>query len=345
MLPVLSDQERIARGAIPEAVYDYYAGGSGDELTLSANVRAWRSYALRPRVLSDVVQVDPSMALLGTALRSPVIVAPSALHGLVHSHAEVETARGVVDAGTLMVLSTRSSSPLEDVARAVAGPWWFQVYVMRNRDLTAQLVTRAAANGATALMLTGDTPYVGMKKRPSEGLVIGDMHLANLAAHMASGSLARSDTEQDPSITVDVIAWLRELSGLPVIVKGVLRADDARACVDAGAAGVVVSNHGGRQLDRAVATARALPEVAVAVGTETVVLVDGGVRSGLDVLTALALGADAVMLGRPILWALAAHGRAGVAACLDAMRADLCHVMALCGASDLRGISRDLVAS
>lgn len=339
MLPLLSDQARTARAVLPAAVHDYYAGGSGQELSRDEAESAWSGHRLRPRVLRDVSAVDTSLELLGTRLATPVLVGPTALHGLAHPAAEPATARGAAQAGSLLVLSTRSSTRIEDVP---AGPWWFQAYVLRDRGLTRALAQRAAAAGATALVLTGDVPFLGRRRTRRGDLGLTDaQQLVNLAQHGATGGRA---VEQDPSATLDVIGELADATGLPVLVKGVLRSDDARACLDAGAAGVVVSNHGGRQLDRAVATARALPEVAEAVDGRGVVLVDGGLRCGADVLTALALGADAVLLGRPVLWALASGGADGVAACLRAVTGDLAHTMALAGAPGLGDVTHDLLA-
>lgn len=319
MHPLLAAQ---ATTAVPEDVRRYWDGGAGDEATLREATAAWTRLRLRPRVLRDVSAVDTSLDLLGSRLATPVLVAPTALHGLAHPDAEAATARGAADAGSLLVLSTRSSRPLEEVP---AGPWWLQTYVVRDRGLTRALVQRAAAAGATALVLTGDTPYLGRRS------VLGRAPLP-------------PEQEQDPSVGLEVIAELAAAAGLPVLVKGVLRGDDALACLAAGAAGIVVSNHGGRQLDRAVSTAEALPEVVDAVAGRAPVLVDGGLRCGLDVLCALALGADAVLLGRPVLWALAADGAAGVRACLAALTADLAHAMGLAGVRSLSELTRDLVA-
>jgi 4-hydroxymandelate oxidase len=340
VLPLLAAHAEAAAAALTPEVLAYYAGGSGDEVTVDEAELAWGAHRLRPRVLRDVAHVDTSVDLLGTRLTTPVLVAPTALHGLAHPDGEVATASGTHAAGSLMVLSTRSSRPLEEVP---VGPWWFQVYVLRDRGVTRAVVERAAAAGASALVLTGDTPYVGVKHR--SGPPPRDVeHLANLAQHLTAGQAGTSAVEQDPSVGLDAIADLTAWSDLPVVVKGVLRSDDARVCLGAGAAGVVVSNHGGRQLDRAVPTARALPEVVDAVGDRAPVLVDGGLRSGLDVLTALALGARAVLVGRPVLWGLAAAGADGVRDCLQALTADVAHVMALAGASSLSSVTRDLLA-
>ena len=339
MHTLLASQQDLAATRLPAEVRDYYATGSGDQTAALEPETAWRARRIRPRVLRDVDAVDTSTTLFGTRLRTPVLVAPTALHGLAHPDGEAATARGTADAGSLLVLSTRASRRLEDVP---CGPWWFQAYVMRDRGLTVALVERAAAAGATAVVVTGDTPYLGT--RPGAGrTALATDPLVNVAQHLAGGDDGGRSTEQDPTATLDVLGEIAAAAGLPVLVKGVLRGDDASACLDAGAAGVVVSNHGGRQLERAVPTARALPEVVDAVAGRAPVLVDGGIRSGSDALVALALGADAVLLGRPVLWALAADGVEGVRACLDALTADLAHVMGLAGARSLAEVSRDLV--
>jgi 4-hydroxymandelate oxidase len=335
----IADLERRARALLTPEVYDYYAGGSGRERTLRGSARAWRQYWLAPRVLRDVAVVDTSVRLPGrpqTPLRTPVAVAPTGFQGLAHPDGELATAQGAAAAGALFVLSSRSTRRIEDVGAATAsagGAWWFQIYVMRDRDLTAGLAGRAVAAGARALVLTGDTPVVGRKRRDrGEDVVTDADFLVN------TGPLADlSQAEQAADVTFDDIGWLARLTGVPVLVKGVLRADDARACAAAGAAGVIVSNHGGRQLDGAVPTALALPGVAAAVGGGEV-FVDGGLRMGEDVLTALALGASAVFVGRPVLWALACGGADGVRDLLTGLTSDLAHVMALAGARSVAEI-------
>jgi 4-hydroxymandelate oxidase len=331
--------EEQARAVLPQPVFDYYAGGAGDEETLAANARAWRAVRLRPRILRDVSRVDTSTTVLGTRVAAPVLVAPTAFHRLAHPLGELATAEGTAAAGSLLVLSTRSSTRIESVA-ATAGPWWFQVYVLRDRSLTKELVQRAAASGARALVLTGDTPHVGLKRRDRGSLAIPDEDFRANLERLTDVSLA----EQAADVTFDDIGWLSGLSRLPVLVKGVLRGDDAARCMEAGAAGVVVSNHGGRQLDGAVATAEALPEVVEALAGRGEVLVDGGVRSGRDVVRALALGARAVLVGRSVLWGLATEGATGVRRVLTELRDDTAHVLALAGASSVAEVGPDLVA-
>jgi 4-hydroxymandelate oxidase len=345
VIPDTAELHRRARKLLPRNVYDYYAGGSGRERTLRANEKAWRQVWLTPRVLREVSAVETATRLLGTRFATPVAVAPTGYHGMAHPDGELATAAGAARAGALFVLSTRSSRRIEDVAEVVAaagGAWWFQVYMMRDRELTASLVRRAAAAGAAALVLTADTPIVGRKRRNSAEIVSDQDFLVNL------GPLADVATAtQAANVTFADIGWLGEASGarLPVVVKGVLRADDARACQEHGAAAVIVSNHGGRQLDGSLPSAFALPEVADGLDAagDCEVYADGGVRTGEDVLSAAALGARAVFVGRPALWALACGGADGVRSLVAGLTDDLAHAMALAGATtvqDAAGIAR-----
>jgi 4-hydroxymandelate oxidase len=306
MNPVLAAQESRARELIDPAVLTWIDDGAVDG--------TWSSYAFRPRVLRDVSSVSTGTSLLGTALRAPVLVGPTAFHDRLHPLAEKATAEGTAAAGSLMVWSMRASVPFE-------GTGWWQAYVLQDKALTLDACLRARDSGASALVLTGDTPYLGTARRAPLGAL-----------------------DQAPAVLAD-IDWLATKTGLPVLVKGVLRADDAEASLDAGAAGVVVSNHGGRQLGRTVSTAQALPEVVDAVAGRVPVLVDGGVRSGLDVVCALALGASAVLVGKPVLWGLAADGADGVEACLRALSDDLAFVMGLAGCASLADVDRSLVLS
>jgi 4-hydroxymandelate oxidase len=344
---LLVEHELAARAKLPTEAFDYIAAGAGKELTLEESRAAWRRYRLRPRIFHGGATPDLTTEVLGTRLAMPVIVAPTAYQQVAHAEGEVETARGVTAARGLMVVTTRATRTLEEIAAELGGPWWYKVYVVREHRLTEELVRRAAGLGATALMLTVDTPYIGFKRRGHLAPLTMEQHLVNFGAHLTPGASfdeVSTGLDQDATISLPTIAWLRDLAGLPVFVKGVLRADDAAASLDAGAAGVVVSNHGGRQLDRAVASAIALPEIVAAVEGRAPILVDGGIVSGTDVFVALALGATAAMIGRPILWGLAAGGASGVRRVLDAYRNELAHAMGLAGVAAVGEFSRDLVA-
>jgi 4-hydroxymandelate oxidase len=343
---ILVEYELAARVALSAPAFEYIAAGAGDELSLEESRAAWRRYRLRPRMLRASGAPDLTTDVLGAHLAMPLTVAPTAYHQVAHADGELETARGVSAAGGLMVVTTRATRVLEEIVAEITGPWWYQVYVVQEHRITEALVRRAAGLGASALVLTADLPYIGFKRRGHFAPVSIEQQLVNFGKHIPAGATVEEVTaglDQDAAITLETIAWLRDVSGLPVIVKGLLRADDAASCIDAGAAGVVVSNHGGRQLDRAVASADALPEIVTAVGGRAPVLVDGGIVSGTDVFVALALGAAAVMVGRPVLWGLAAAGASGVRRVLDAYRDELDHAMGLAGVAAIGDFSRDLV--
>jgi 4-hydroxymandelate oxidase len=345
----LDELEARARDQLSAVAYDYYAGGAGTETTLRDNRQAWDRYRLHPYVLRDVSRIALGTRLLGADLSTPIVVAPTAYQRLAHADGEAATARGAADAGALMVVSTLATRSLEDVALAAPGaPKWFQLYVFDDRGYAGELVDRAVAAGYRALVLTVDAPVLGYRPRDErnafrlpEGLAMANLPLA-MPESEGSG-LAALFGSIDRTLTVDDLAWLAERSGLPVVVKGVHRGDDAARCVDAGIDAVIVSNHGGRQLDGAVATATALPEVVEAVDGRAPVLVDGGLRHGSDVLKALALGASAVLVGRPILWGLATGGADGVRDVLRWLSTDLERAMVLAGVTDVAAVPRDLV--
>ena len=345
--------EAAARERLDQGVYDYIAGGAEDERTVAGNLAAWSRLALRPHVLRDVTEVSTATTLLGSEVPVPLLVAPMAYHRMCHPDGEAASAAGAAAAGALYVCSTQATMSVEEVALAAPeAARWFQVYVVRDRGWTAELVARAAAAGYSALVLTVDVPLLGSRLRDLRndfrlpvGLSPANAPPAGAARQreLAVDVLAQAG-QFDPGLTPEVIGWLAERSGLPVVVKGVLRGDDAAACLEAGAAGVVVSNHGGRQLDTVVATADALAEVVAAVGDRAEVYVDGGVRRGTDVLKALALGARAVLVGRPVLWGLAVGVAAGVERVLSGLAGELRLAMALCGATGVGELSSDLVA-
>jgi 4-hydroxymandelate oxidase len=328
--------EACAKAVLSPDAYQYFSGGAGDELTRAANIAAWQRITFRPRILRDVSAVDTTLTIGDVSLTSPILAAPTAYHCLAHRDGEMATATGL-GPNRLFVVSTRTTTSFDRIAET-GTPWWMQVYVLRNRELTQHLVMRAVEAGAQALMLTGDTPVVGRKNQDRGNLVSDEQYLANFP----SGT-RRSEVEQSPAVTFTDIAWLQSISSLPVYVKGVLRADDALACLDAGAAGIVVSNHGGRQLDGAIATAEALPEIVAAVNGAVPVLVDGGIRNGRDIAKAIALGATAVLIGRPLLWGLTTNGATGVDAVFTALQDQLRHAMQLLGVTSLAQLTPDLV--
>ena len=342
--------EEAARERLQQMVFDYYAGGSGDEWTLRENRRAFDRWVLRPRFLVDVSDVDLRTAVLGQQIPFPILIAPTALQRLAHTEGELATARAAVGVGALMVVSTIASVRLEDIAETGVNRW-FQLYVHKDRDLTAELVKRAHAAGYRAIVVTVDTPFLGRRMRDERNRFalppgIGLANLAGIPLPQDPGSsLFRYFASQlDPAVTWEDIAWLRSLSPLPVVLKGVLTPEDALSAVKAGVDGVVVSNHGGRQLDGVPAALDALPDVVDAIGGRVEVFMDSGIRRGTDVLKALALGARAVLVGRPVLWGLATGGEAGVRRVLEMMREDLALSLALAGRSSVEHVDQSLVA-
>jgi isopentenyl diphosphate isomerase/L-lactate dehydrogenase-like FMN-dependent dehydrogenase len=344
----IDELETRARARLEKSVYDYVAGGAEDEVTVASNREAFRKIALRYRVLVDVSAVDLGVDLLGLRLRSPVVLAPTALHRLAHPDGEAAAARASAAAGTLMVLSTISSLTLEEVAAAAPrGHRWFQLYCFERREDTEALVARAHRAGYSALVLTVDLPLLGRRERDlRNGFAVPE---ESRPAHPPSVPVAAvgrwplSSIVGRPSLSWKDLAWIRDASPLPLVVKGIVRGDDAARALDSGAAAIWVSNHGGRQLDGAVATATALPEIVGAVRGRAPVIVDGGVRRGTDVLKALALGAAAVAIGRPQIWGLAADGEAGVRRVLEMLESELELAMALCGCRSIGEIDSSLV--
>ena len=348
-LVTIDDYEDRTRELLASDVYDYYAGGAGDEWSLRENRRAFERVVLRPRVLVDVSTIDVSTTVLGERLGMPVVAAPMALQRMAHPEGEVATARGVQQSGSIMTLSTLASCTIEEVA-AGAGPRWFQLYVLEDRDHTAELVKRAHAAGYTALVLTADLPVLGIRDRDERNSfsVPEGVEFANLAVkrpHDTDGSEVFEYvlSEHDRTLTWDDMAWIRSLAPLPLVLKGIVTAEDARLAVEVGAEGIVVSNHGGRQLDGTIPSVEALPEVVRTVDGRAEVLFDGGVRRGTDVLKALALGARAVMVGRPLLWGLAVDGASGVHRVLHILRLELENAMALAGCRSVAEITPQLV--
>ncbi len=348
------DFEPAARERLSALAYAYYATGANDEITLRENRAALDRRSLHYRVLIDVSQRDLTTTVLEHRLAMPILVAPTAFHGLAHPDAELAATRAAGAAGTVMVLSTMSNTPVEAVTAAAGGPVWFQLYAYRDRGITRDLVQRVEAANCEALMLTVDAPVLGRRERDLRNRfsLPPELVVANLTASgldclpldgEGSGLAMYFSTLLDPSLTWDVIDWLQSITRLPILVKGIVRPDDAVLAAEHGARGIVVSNHGGRQLDTAPATIDVLGPIATAVAGRAEILFDGGIRRGTDVVKALALGAKAVMVGRPVLWGLAAGGEAGVARVLELLRDELDTAMALCGCPSISAVTRDLV--
>lgn len=343
--------EAIAREKMTPSAYDYYAGGAEDETTLADNREAFRRIGLLPRVLAGTGTVSTRTTLLGLDLALPVGLAPTAFNKLGHPDGEIGAARAAGEAGTFLCCSTIASTSLEDVAAATQCPLWFQLYVYRDRAVTTDLIRRAEAAGCRALVLTVDTPRLGRRERDMRGgfSLPPDIGIRNLEKYGTPDALrwaqSSSFTEYvhhllDPGLTWEAVSWLRSMTSLPILIKGILTPEDASLATSQGASGIVVSNHGGRQLDGAVATIDALPAIADIVAGRVPVLVDGGIRRGTDVFKAIALGASCVLIGRAYLWGLAAEGAAGVSRVLDMLRTELELTMALAGCRTIADISR-----
>ncbi|MFF1306286.1 aminotransferase class I/II-fold pyridoxal phosphate-dependent enzyme [Streptomyces sp. NPDC058307] len=326
-------------------IWDFLAGGAGEERTLQANLAAFDRAWLRPRVLAGAVRPSTDTSILGRTWAAPVAVAPMAYHGLAHPDGEVATARGAGSAGVPLVVSTFAGRAFEDIAAAATSPLWLQVYCFRDRSVTRDLIARAESAGFEALVLTVDAPVLGRRLRDLRndfGLPPG-ISPANLPFSDFSSPGAHARADFDPALDWSVVEWLRSVSSLPILLKGVLTGTDAERAVEAGVDGLVVSNHGGRQLDGATASLQALPEIASAVAGACPVLIDGGIRRGRDVLASLALGADAVLVGRPVLHGLAVEGTDGVARVLGILIGELADAMTLSGTRTVADTGPDLV--
>jgi len=340
----VDDFEAAARERLEPGPYAYYAGGAGDEHTLRANSAAFTRWELRPRVLVDVSDVSTETTVLGTHVELPLLVAPTAFHRLAHPEGELATARAAAAAGTVMCLSTLSSvSPAELAAAAPGAPQWFQLYCSRDRGFTKELVGAVGDAGFRALVVTVDVPVAGRRERDlrTEYALPDDLPAPNLPVVLARKDFhAALSAIVDSTLTWRDLEWLRSISPLPLVVKGVLTAEDALLAAEHGAAGIVVSNHGGRQLDGVPAALDVLPEVAEAVGERVEVLVDGGIRRGTDVLKALALGARAALAGRAVLWGLAAGGEEGVVQVLTLLRDEIARGLMLLGCARPDDVTR-----
>jgi L-lactate dehydrogenase (cytochrome) len=369
-----SDYRELARRRLPRQRFDYVDGGAYDEATLRANVSDLGEVLLRQVVMRDVSERDPSVTVLGQELAMPVVLAPVGLAGMMAQRAEVQAARAAEKAGIAFTESTVSICSIEEVAKATSRPPWFQLYVMRDRGYAEDLMARARAVGSPVLLLTIDLAVVGARHRDTRNAMVGEASAwakarrgVDLVSHpgwirdvavggrpLTFGNLEKAvpnartpdafkewvDAQFDPSVTWDDIAWVRDQWPGRLVVKGVLDPEDARRAVDAGVDGIVVSNHGGRQLDAVPSTARALPDVVDAVGDQVEVLADGGVRNGLDVVKMMAMGARAVLIGRAWAWAVAARGEHGVRHVLKVMKADIDTALGLTGQTSIADVDR-----
>ena len=349
----VADYVRAARGALPKDVLDYYEGGALDEITLRENVASWEKLKLHYHVLAGVGPREMQTAVLGQPISMPIAIAPTAFHKLACPEGEIAAARAAKAAGTLFILSSLSNTAMESVFGQAASPCWFQLYIYKDRQISRALVQRAEAAGAEAIVLTVDAPGLGTRERDNRNkFCLPDGLTVENLAPLGKGSLPRVESSclaayvRDnfkSDLSFGDLDWLCSCTKLPVVVKGVCRGDDARRIADHGARAIVVSNHGGRQLDTAPATCEVLPHVVDEAGDRCEIYVDGGIRRGSDVLKAIALGARAVMIGRPVLWGLCIAGESGALNVLEILHRELDEAMLLCGCTKLNDIDSSLL--
>ncbi|HEX4564817.1 MAG TPA: alpha-hydroxy-acid oxidizing protein [Solirubrobacteraceae bacterium] len=362
-VPIAAEELRErARAVLAPQAYGYVAGGAGGERTLAANVRAFERWQIVPRMLRDVSVRTTATTVLGTEMLAPVLLAPVGVQSIVHREGELAAARAAAELGVPFILSTASSHSIEDVAAAMgSSARWYQLYWPRDRELAASFVNRAGAAGYEAVVVTLDTWLLGWRPRDLANAYLPFLAGEGIANYLSDPVFRAAlpvPPEEDlpaairhwayqfanPTVTWDDLAWLRSQTDLPIVLKGILHPDDARRAREAGADALLVSNHGGRQVDNSIAALDALPGVRDAVGDELVVLFDSGIRTGADVFVALALGADAVCLGRPFVWGLAVEGQAGVEHVLRCLLAELDLTLALSGYTSIAEIERDSVS-
>jgi 4-hydroxymandelate oxidase len=345
----VADFEPLAKAKMPKVGWEYISAGAGDELTVRWNKEAYQRIRLKPHVLVDVSQLDTRVTLFGQEHVFPILLAPTASQKLTHPDGELATVRGAGAAGATMVLSSFSNTSLEDVSAAAKGPLWFQLYMQTDHGFTRDLVQRAEGAGYRALCLTVDTPVGGARNREARAKVdfpalpnLKGLNASRVTSYRPSGEEIYSSV-LDAALNWKDVEWLRSFAKIPLLVKGVLNPDDADRAVKAGVAGIMVSNHGGRNLDTVPASIDALPLVADKVAGRVPVLVDGGIRRGTDVLKALALGANAVLIGRPYLYGLGAEGETGVTKVINILRREFEMAMALTGRTNIAGIDRSVI--
>jgi len=347
----LPDFERQAKTVLPAMTWEYLSGAAADEVTLRWNHESYDRLRLKPRVLVDVSALDTRVTLLGRSHPHPILLAPTAYQKLTHPDGDLATAAGAGAAGATLVASVFASHTIEEIAKAATSPLWFQLYVQPDREFTREIVQRAEASGCEALVLTVDSPVLGPRYRElrAKFTLPPGVDRANLRGR-ATATGARRPTEQniysatlDPKLTWKDIDWLRSITKLPVLLKGIMNPDDAELAVQAGVAGIIVSNHGARVMDTLPATIDVLPEVAAKVAGRLPILVDGGIRRGTDILKAIALGANAVLIGRPYLHGLAVEGATGVTRVITILRRELELAMATSGRPTIAAIDASVI--
>ncbi len=345
----LYDFEKYAKEKIEKSAYDYYAGGANDEITLIENIRAYQRIKLQPRVLRNVAHRDLTTTVLNQKISCPIIIAPTGMLGMAHPDGERAVSRASYGFQTIMTLSTLSNEAMEDVKKESEYPLWFQLYILKDRAVTEFVVRRVERAGYSALVLTVDAPVLGLRERDTRNhfKMPNSLTLKNLTGSIYHSMSASKDLAEyiantfDPSISWRDVEWLVSITSLPVIVKGILSPQDAIIAIEHGAKGIICSNHGGRQLDTVVATIDALPDIVKVVEGKVPVLIDGGIRRGTDILKAIALGADAVLIGRPTIWGLAYKGSVGVNKVLEILKSELDIAMALCGFSSIEQLKEE----
>lgn len=348
------DFETAAREELDQTAADYYASGAGDEITLHQNHAAYEKIGLKPRVLIDISKVDLTTTLFGQTVSMPIMVAPTAFHCMAHPDGEVATARAAGAVGAAMIISTLATCSIEEIAAEASGPLWFQLYYYKDRNATLSLIQRAEAAGCSAIALTVDAQIAGPREKDVRNRfrLPKGLKMKNLVSSGAeqfpeenkdSGLASYVTWQFDATMAWKDLDWLCSQTQLPILLKGVLHPEDARMAKDHGAAGLIVSNHGGRQLDTVPATIDALPDIVAAADDSLDVFIDGGIRRGTDVLKALALGAKAVGVGRPVIWGLAVNGDEGAKQVLAILRKDFELAMKLCGCTSIEDISKDII--
>uniref|UniRef100_A0A336MQZ0 (S)-2-hydroxy-acid oxidase n=1 Tax=Culicoides sonorensis TaxID=179676 RepID=A0A336MQZ0_CULSO len=350
----LNDFQNAAFKLIPKNALDYYKSGAGDELTLRLNQTTWDKIRIRPRILRDVTTRDLSTNVLGLNLSMPLGIAPTAMQRMAHPDGEIANAKAAGKCGIVFTLSTIATSSIEELGENAPNTLkWFQLYIYKDRELTRNLVKRAEKANFKALVLTVDAPIFGLRRADMRNKFTLPSHLslANFSGDKAMGVKSKGGSgineyvtsQFDPSLTWDDVIWLKSISKLPLILKGILTAEDAILAADAGVDGIIVSNHGARQIDSTPSTIEALPEISKAVGHRVTVMLDGGIRQGTDIFKALALGAKLVFIGRPAIWGLSIDGEKGVEKVIEILRKELDVTMTLMGCTKISDITRDMV--